>query len=323
MQTSDSRPDSRTRELIRVSCPICDSASSRFERTVAGFSLERCQRCGFVYANPQYTPAALTDIYAHIATAGTIELYSCTASPTLIRGYHKKLEMIEKRQPKGRLLDFACGAGYFLEQALARGWDAHGVDLGEWTRVAAEARGVRNLHVGRLQDLQFPDGYFDVIHAAQVLEHLQRPREDLAEIHRILRPGGLLYIDVPNYRTLPTILGKDDFMLNEPPQHVNYFTPRSLRTLLDSSGFRSALITTEGGLKWENLLGRPTKGDLADVVRRRSTGSCSESNAHSRSGVGGGIKTAIKSVALACFVKPILYRYLKVGMLLVGLARRC
>jgi SAM-dependent methyltransferase len=215
------------------------------------------------------------------------------------------------------LLDFACGAGFFLELAQQRGWEGHGTEVGEWAKQLADARGVKNLHIGQLQELGFENNYFDVVHAAQVFEHLPTPKYELQEIRRILKPGGLLYIDVPNYRTLPILAGRDDFMLNEPPQHVNYFTPRSLRRLADAGGFTDIRITSWGGLKWENLLGRQVNSNIASAYGLVSAPA--ESPSHSQAG---GALRALKQLALASLVKPVLYDRLKVGMGLMLLANR-
>jgi len=192
--------------------------------------------------------------------------------------------------------------------------------LGEWTREAAEARGLKNMHIGSLRDLAFPDGYFDVVHAAQVFEHLSNPKDDLAEISRILRPGGLLYIDVPNYRTLPIWLGKDDFVLNTPPQHVNYFTPGTLADLLRSAQYESVQITSSGGLKWENLLGRSITSEIVDAYKpANETPATAIPTPVSPLARG---KRILKKAIHATIVKPMFYKGLKVGMTLEALARR-
>lgn len=308
--------------LVRVPCPLCQGNEGNPERVLNGFILERCRRCKFVFVNPRYSEEDLGKCYTNKDSDNLISLYSRIASSSVIESYNRTLDWLEKLVPtRGRLLDFACAAGYFFEQALKRGWDAHGTDLGMWTKEAARARGVPNLHVGRLIDLHFPDHHFDVVYAAQVLEHLPAPNEDLAEIRRILRPGGLLYVDVPNYRTLPIILGRDDFLLNTPPQHINYFTSRSLRTLLQSAGFRDVRITSSDGLKWENLIGRSFESDIKTaygIGTSESTGPSSAHRPRSRSGV----THMVKRMVVASAIKPIFYDCLKVGMNLIGVARR-
>jgi SAM-dependent methyltransferase len=167
-----------------------------------------------------------------------------------------------------------------------------------------------------LSDLSFPDGYFDVVHASQVFEHLPNPKSDLAQIHRILRRGGLLYIDVPNYAALSILLGQDDFILNSPPQHINYFTPRTLMRLLESQEFSIVQLTTGGGLKWENLLGRKIRSDILNAY------GMGDGKAHKDPSLLGGLVSGAKKALKFTIVGPILYRRLKVGMGLIAIARR-
>ncbi len=219
---------------------------------------------------------------------------------------------------RGRLLDFGCGPGYFFERAGQRGWDAYGIDYGSWVADAARGRGLSNVHVGALRDQGFPSGFFDVVCANQVLEHIALPSDDLGDIRRVLRPGGLFYASVPNYHCLSILLGRDDFELNEPPQHVNYFTPKSLCGLLRASGFDILRVSTYGGLKWENLLGRQIKSDIAEAYRSESA----ESNSLSGEPVAPAASTPLVKRALKPVIKSLLYQKAKVGMCLEVFARR-
>ena len=158
-------------ELIHVLCPLCSGNETRFERTLRGFTLKRCQGCNFVYVNPQYSSESLVEIYtAETAKRNPEELaalYARIATPKTLRTFDEILQRLENLYPaKGRLLDFGCAAGYFYERALQRGWEAHGVDMGEWFRFAAARRGLSNMHIGCLEELQFPDAHFDVVPAA-------------------------------------------------------------------------------------------------------------------------------------------------------------
>jgi SAM-dependent methyltransferase len=302
--------------LRRVPCPVCAREDSRHERTIKGFRLERCAACRHVFVNPQPSMDDVADLYVDRDNEPLVDIYERIAlAPSVRAEYLRRLAMLERLLPgRGRLLDFACGAGAFFELAQQHRWDAHGTELGRWAAEAAKRRGVQNLHVGRLADIAFPDGYFDVVYAAQVFEHLPNPGAELAEIRRVLRPGGLLYIDVPNYQTLSIVLGRDDFMLNEPPQHINYFVPASLGRLVRSASFVDVRISTDGGLKWENLFGRSINSEIKDAYEiERPTPAQPPAD---------GSAAAVKQLLLKVLVKPVLYDRLKVGMKLVAIARR-
>jgi 2-polyprenyl-3-methyl-5-hydroxy-6-metoxy-1,4-benzoquinol methylase len=308
-------------QLVRVSCPLCGKMDSRFERSIEGFSLERCP-CGMVFVNPRMTESDVGEQYAHTNHDELIALYARINNANRLAQYDEKIQLIESHLPgKGRILDFACAAGYFYERAIACGWDGHGAELGEWCAEAARRRGLPNMHIGWLRDLQFPDGHFDVVNASQVFEHLPDPKADLAELMRIIRPGGLLVADVPNYHTIPIKLNRDDFLLNTPPQHINYFTPKTLRRLLESSQFRVERVYTLAGLKLENVLGKRTVSETADAYFKKDDGTSSKSSGPSTS-QRPGMMSRVKSLVRSAFVKPVLYDGWKVGMLLAAIARK-
>lgn len=316
---SDAESPKRLQGLVRVPCPLCRCSTSSPDIVVAGYQLEKCDACGLSYMNPRCTGDHLADIYKVRDEDALIELYSRIASPSVMDEYRMKLEKIERMVPaKGRFLDFACAAGYLFEEAQRRGWDAHGCDVGEWTGRAAESRGLKNMHVGDFDDLNFPDNHFDVVYASQVFEHLLFPTEDLARLKRVLKPGGMLYIEVPNYYTLPVLTGKDDFMLNEPPQHINYFTPKTLKKLLVDGGMTKIHLSSGGGLKWENLLGRPIISDVAAAygMVEVEAGNLKKPAFTSR------CKTVMKKWTRSALVEPLLYDGIKLGMNLLSWSRK-
>lgn len=311
IQATAPPPSKLLQGLVRVPCPLCSCETSHPEQIVAGYHLEACADCGLVYMNPRCTEEHLAEIYTVREEDDLIDLYARIASPSVLQGYEDKLKQLEAKVPKkGRLLDFACAAGYFFEQAQKRGWEAHGCDVGQWASRAAERRGLKNMHVGELDELGFPDEHFDVIYAAQVFEHLLNPLENLAKLKRLLKPGGMLYIDVPNYHTLPILWNKDDFMLNEPPQHINYFTPSTIRKLLTDSGMHSVKLSTSGGMKWENLLGQPITSDIAAAYGLVD----GDGTAAKGPSLVSRVKATAKTIVRSTVVNPVFYRGMKIGM---------
>jgi SAM-dependent methyltransferase len=274
--------------------------------------------------NPQFSKADVDTQYVERDTAALVEVYSkISASPSVRLQWRERLDLLDRAMPtRGRLLDFGCGFGGFLEAAQRHGWDAHGVELGAWAGEAAAARGVPNLHVGYIEDMSFEPGSFDVVHSSQVFEHLPHPGNELATLGRLLRPGGILYLDVPNYRSLTIRVGKDDFMLNEPPQHLNYFSPQSMCRLLQAGGFKVVQMTSSGGLKWENLIGRSINSEIKDAY------GLGQSEAPRPQVPAGPVRQRrpdlawLKRLAMATVVRPILYRRLRLGMGLVVIAKR-
>lgn len=258
-------------EVERVPCPSCGGGTAAHVRTLQGYSLERCTACGLVFVNPRPTARSLTELYLGKTPDSQADFYAKTVSPAQIAEYERILtDLGELSRARGRLLDVGCAAGYFMQQAARAGYEAHGIDLATWVEQIAIERDVPNVRAGTLREAAFPDAWFDVVHSSQVFEHLPNPLDELHEIRRVLRPGGILYINVPNYQCLSIVLGRDDFELNNPPEHVVYFSPRTLAGVLTRAGFDVRRTASYGGLKWENLLGRPIRSEIAEAVRPHS-----------------------------------------------------
>jgi SAM-dependent methyltransferase len=108
-----------------------------------------------------------------------------------------------RKRGGARILDYGCGAGRLVAAGLAEGLDIAGSDIyygGSKTREEAAARGLLGGPVREMRDgvLDFLDATFDLVVNNQVLEHVDDLRATLAEIHRVLRPGGSLLSIFPS-----------------------------------------------------------------------------------------------------------------------------
>ena len=205
-----------------------------------------------VFVNPQPDDAALMAAYngqgdLAYAVGGHLDkvaFYRTWFGPDDYRRWRRHLRRMARLCGGGRLLEYGCGAALVGQVAVEEGWQAEAIDVGEWIRELQPQRSFP-LHVGTLREQQWPNARFDAVYAQDVLEHLRRPREELAELARLLRPGGVLFVHVPNYASLTIRLGVSRFAYNEPPGHVNYFTPRTLRDLLRRTGFARVVLSSD------------------------------------------------------------------------------
>jgi SAM-dependent methyltransferase len=137
----------------------------------------------------------------------------------------------------GAVLDVGCGRGDLLELFKARGWRAVGTQVSR--TAAAAARRLRGVEVllGELPELGLKSADFDVVTFLHVLEHLDRPAQYLLAARDLLKPGGILVIEVPNCGSLGfQLLGLRNFCLDY-PNHLVFFTRSALRGLLERCGF--------------------------------------------------------------------------------------
>ncbi len=137
-----------------------------------------------------------------------------------------------------------------LEAARRAGWDAEGVEISAASVKHVESLGFK-VFCGELTEAKFPDNYFDVVTASEVLEHVPDPLTIVAEIARVLRPGGLLWMTTPHGRGL----GARNLGLRwkpvAPPDHLQLFSVRGVKRMLYAAGFRRVHVTTHGANPFE------------------------------------------------------------------------
>jgi SAM-dependent methyltransferase len=137
----------------------------------------------------------------------------------------------------GRLLDVGAAAGFFVDEAGSRGWEACGIDISPtMVRWGHEQLGV-DLTVGDLQDLEPSSGPFDVVTMWDYLEHSRDPAADVARARMLLRPGGVLALSTGDAATLVARLCGIRWHLLTPRHHNYFFTSRTVSDLLLRHGF--------------------------------------------------------------------------------------
>ena len=149
------------------------------------------------------------------------------------------------------LLDIGCGTGLFVKAATQQGWHAEGCDIdATLIKLGANALRVKLTHNDFL-NCDYPREAFDVVLFRYVLEHLPNPLEVLKEAARVLKPGGLVQIVVPNeaglFNTINLLAGrkkKNRWGTLTPPHHLHAYTPKTLDRLLGRAGLATQLTKT-------------------------------------------------------------------------------
>ena len=143
--------------------------------------------------------------------------------------------------PGGRVLDVGCGNGACLSRYKALGWQTFGTEVGPESASLARAAG-HDIFLGELHDAHYPDGFFDAVTLWDALEHIPNPRETMAEVNRICRPGGRVYVYVPNYGSWYARRFHDKWFMFTAPLHYYHYTSQTLTLLLTKSGFHNVQI---------------------------------------------------------------------------------
>jgi len=147
----------------------------------------------------------------------------------------------------GRILDVGCGPGKLMRVLRERGWDTYGLDFSPVAVDYARSKHGLNAILGDLFEAAYKDAFFDVVLFNHSLEHMYNPVETLCESYRILKPGGLLLIYIPNAGSFEARLFGKWWVQWDVPRHLFHFTKDTIARLLSKTGFRLSKIKTGVG----------------------------------------------------------------------------
>lgn len=134
------------------------------------------------------------------------------------------------------LLDVGCGNGSFLLQMKELGWAVEGSETDLESVQIARKAGLK-VQQGSLSDIVLPENHYAAITMSHVLEHVHDPLDNLQACFRALRPGGILWIAIPNLMAFGHRVFQEHWLGLDAPRHLVLFTPKSLQNLLRQAGF--------------------------------------------------------------------------------------
>jgi SAM-dependent methyltransferase len=205
------------------------------------FKIVRCGNCEVAFTQPVPLPETWSRYYplAYYGAAGTQRFPGPVEwlQRQLYAARIRRLEKFNGGRP-GHVLDVGCGRGFLLQEFQRHGWEVLGTEADD--KAAMHAREVLRLpvKVGPLEALEPPGAGFDAIVLWHVLEHLADPTATLVQVHRLLRPGGILLVGVPNFGSWEARLCRDKWFHLDVPRHLAHFTPGSLGNSLSKAGLR-------------------------------------------------------------------------------------
>jgi 2-polyprenyl-3-methyl-5-hydroxy-6-metoxy-1,4-benzoquinol methylase len=243
-----------------VSCPLCGHDGDDDFLRAAGddgreYRLGQCRHCSFVFLNPRPDEASIGLLYPpdyspyqppKKQSRGALR----RLRDALIGRGERTLSDRIPVKPGGKLMDYGCGAGAFAAQMRGRGWNAIGMDFSP--HAAAIARSHYGLTVveGTLPHPAVARESLDAITLRMVLEHVHDPHRLLLAASEVVRPGGWLYICVPNLAAWGfRAFGGAWFPLRL-PWHLLHFTPTTLRQAVEGAGLVVERIATGGHSNW-------------------------------------------------------------------------
>jgi len=226
-------------------CNICGSSDCKtFPNKFFKNILLRCPKCGLIFVELQPKLPELKKIYGQNyfkninSNSIGYENY-LEDKPNIIKTFEKRFKNIEKLYlKKGKILDLGCAMGFFLEVAENHGWTPYGIEISNYAGNIAKERFRDKIFNGTLNEVSFPDNFFDIITMWDYLEHILNPLQELSRIRQFLKKDGLLILSTPDADSLSHKIFKDRWMGYKDQEHLYYFSEKNVRILLEQSGFK-------------------------------------------------------------------------------------
>ena len=219
-------------------CQVCGSVRSRplFEKNF--FRHVRCEDCTFVYVNPILKEQLLRDYYQGVAGSWTDMTENHEYTSYQNQYYHFHLDHIEGALPTTSrdILDIGCNHGGFLSIAKERGWKVTGHELNRYAVDHARKKGIEVWDQPFCAEI-FGQRRFSAVTLLGVLEHLPYPHQVLTEVRKLLEPGGVLAILVPNIDSIATRILHEKCNTFDGIEHINFWNRNTLSRFLKRTGF--------------------------------------------------------------------------------------
>jgi SAM-dependent methyltransferase len=224
---------------MQLACPACAGTTAhRKLYSKNSCDILQCAQCGLGRAecssfdlHSYYTE----DYFSGARGDGYVDYRG--SEPVLRREFARTVQFIRGFRKDGRLLEIGCAYGFFLEEA--RGfYDVAGLEIADAAVAFCRDRGLFVIKGVAEESVLAQFGMIDAIVLLDVIEHLPDPRSTLALCRQHLNPGGVIVITTGDFASFYARLAGRNWRLMTPPQHLWFFTPRSIRRLSHSLGFK-------------------------------------------------------------------------------------
>ena len=256
-------------ETELINCPQCQYANFKHLFRKEGWNIVRCVSCSLAMVNPGRKDCY--KIYESDEYYNNEKYYYDYEGNKAAyqKGFRSKLKLIEKYVDSSKkLLDVGAAYGFFMEEAQRQGFHTSGVELSSAAAKCAS-------HYGKVYQQPFEDivtqHRFSVVSFIDSLEHFQNPVTGLQKAWELLEPNGIVAVMVPNIDSFFARLAKARWHLLLPEEHLFYFNPASIQSMLNKTGFEVLYMGTGGYGRSMDEIFRVLfrgKGILPDKIQR-------------------------------------------------------
>ncbi|MCB9854463.1 MAG: class I SAM-dependent methyltransferase [Phycisphaerales bacterium] len=231
-------------------CRACGRHDAVQRDCIRGHRIAQCPGCRLAWTHDaRIDPATFYDA-AYFEDANAPKGYNdyFAMAGAMQRTNRKRLNHIRRVAPKAKsLLDVGCGPGFFLREAVDRGFTSHGIEVSPFASDFGRRELQVNITTGAIDagSLARVTESPDVITMWDTIEHLPDPDDALRRLAARLNPGGVICITTGDITSMAARITGSRWHLYNLPEHLWFFSPDALRCMLESAGLEVVNISSE------------------------------------------------------------------------------
>jgi 2-polyprenyl-3-methyl-5-hydroxy-6-metoxy-1,4-benzoquinol methylase len=204
----------------------------------------QCPSCGFAFLDPMPDEDTATDT---AVGQSYIDNYDRRLEKKMRRSL-KRARRLARRMKGPRLLDVGSNVGIFCEAARQIGLEPVGLEPNAPMVEAAERQFPENTFIsGRFEEADLGEARFDGLYCSEVIEHVPEVNPFVANLARVLKPGGVMFLTTPDLGEYAKGGNPDAWRDFGAPDHKLYFNRRNIRIMLEKHGFERVRVAFNFG----------------------------------------------------------------------------
>ena len=223
-------------------CPACGHGKASWFGTCGDYTLYRCKVCALIFVAPMPSADVLCTYYE--SSKDVVAYEDDETTPRVQAMVREACALLG--DVRGKALDIGCGDGEFLAFARDAGFDVLGIE-GDGARVARCREQGLAVCQGFFPEVDVGDDKFSLVWVSHVLEHVPDPRAFMRAVTRVLVPGGVVCVRLPNAASPAFRVCGVHHNTVIPPEHLTWWTPGALCGCMESVGLEVLQCTTWGG----------------------------------------------------------------------------
>ncbi len=225
---------------MKIRCKICGSTNTANILNNQHTNLIKCFKCDVIFVHPQPREILKKNINFYQNDRKNY----LGAERELFKRAEKLLKEIKRYKNGGKLLEIGSSYGFFLKMARDEGFDTYGIEISSDAVNYSRRRFGLKIFRGTIRANQFSPSNFDIIIMSDVLEHMTDPQKELGRLIEILKPQGLLFVQVPNFNSIMAKITGEGWNWLLPSVHLFHFSPNSIKIIIKSQNFKIIDIKT-------------------------------------------------------------------------------